>query len=58
MKPKNFPARKLARQIAADSRLGLARSGTTARAVLLLSPEAEVLDAARDTRTKKRRAGA
>lgn len=48
MKPKNFPARKLARQISAQSRHTV---GATQR----LHPETDLLDAAREVRTKKAR---
>lgn len=59
MKPKNFPARKTARQIAAKERGIEARSaikyGLTAAELIYEPQQCAELDAARAVRTKKAR---
>lgn len=55
MKPKNFPARKLARQIAADLRLN-GRADAKASEILFYDlGRGGALDTARALRTKKNR---
>lgn len=51
MKTGNFPARKLARQIAANER----QNGEFSTAAMMLSEGHAVIDQARQIRTKKRR---
>lgn len=59
MKPKNFPARKLARQQAARLRLQTGSSAYTAQNALLLASGrgSGLLNQARAIRTKKNRSG-